>query len=97
MRSIKDVNKKYFITNKNDSVIFKDIDRVYYCGVLNLRDIFRREYPSHRYNSDSDLKYFYFGEREFKKIKDYHINNGLETIDYGWLVGSFDIKDFRYY
>lgn len=96
MRKIKDIiiSKKYFISNKNDCAVFKDVDGKGYTAVWSLiSSLFNSygEFPIHPYDFNVDLKYFWFGKSTFRKIREYHINNRLNEIDYKWLRTNFKV------
>lgn len=93
MRKIKDITfgKKYFITNGNSVMIFKGVDEYHYKGIWRLSN---QSYVDGmvRPHSIADLKYFWFREATFKMVREYHINNRLDLIDYKWLRESFNIN-----
>jgi hypothetical protein len=98
MRTLKGVNfgKKYFISNRNDISIFKDIDKIYYTAVWSVNNGSYCQCPQHPYRDSDGFKCFRFGESEFQTIREYHINNELFSIDYEWLKITFNLKNFRY-
>lgn len=93
MREIKDITlgRKYFITNGNSVMIFKGVDRYHYKTIWRILSRSYVDGTIHPHNS-SDIKYFWFGESKFKMIREYHINNRLDLIDYKWLRESFNIN-----
>jgi hypothetical protein len=98
MRTLKGVNfgKKYFISNRNDISIFKDIDKIYYTAVWSINNGSYCQCPQHLYRDSDSFKCFRFGESVFQTIREYHINNELFSIDYEWLKITFNLKNFRY-
>jgi len=91
MRSIKEIKKKYFISNKNHCSVFKDLDGKGYTAVWSFLSNSYREFPIHPYDFNVDLKCFWFDESTFRKIREYHINNRLNEIDYEWLRTNFKV------
>lgn len=92
MRKVGEVIKiKYFISDRNGTMIFKDVDKKCYTGVWSCLYHSYRECPKHPYSSPETFKCFWFGESTFKKIMDYHVNNRLFEIDYKWLRVNFKV------
>lgn len=98
MRTLKRINigKKYFISNLNDVMIFKDIDEMNYSALWSVDSQSYGDFPQHRHKYSDGMKFFKFNEYEFKKIRDYHINNRKFRIDYKWLEITFNLSDFKY-
>jgi hypothetical protein len=93
MRKVGEIIKiKYFISNKNGSMIFKDVDGNHYKGIWSCISHLYRECPEHPYSPTETFKSFWFGESKFKKIREYHISNDLIEIDYKWLRGNFNVN-----
>jgi hypothetical protein len=92
MRKVGEIIKiKYFISNKNGCMIFKDVDGKGYTGVWSCLSYSYKECPKHPYSSPETFKCFWFGESTFRKIREYHINNRLFEIDYKWLRSNFKV------
>lgn len=93
MRKIKDIiiSKKYFISNKNDCAVFKDVDGKGYTAVWSCLSHSYKECPKHPYSSPETFKFFWFGESTFRMIREYHTNNRLIVIDYKWLRTNFKV------
>lgn len=90
MRSIKELKKKYFISNKNHCSVFKDVDGKGYTVVWSFFNSYG-ECPIHPYSSPETFKCFWFDKLTFKMIREYHINNRLNEIDYEWLRNNFNV------
>ena len=92
MRKVGEVIKsKYFISDRNGTMIFKDVDKKCYTGVWSCLYHSYREGKKHPYSSPETFKFFWFGESTFKKIREYHTNNRLFEIDYKWLRSNFKV------
>lgn len=93
MRKIKDIiiSKKYFISNKNDCAVFKDVDGKGYTAVWSCLSRSYIECPKYLYSPPETFKFFWFGKSTFRKIREYHINNRLNEIDYKWLRTNFKV------
>lgn len=92
MRKVGEVIKiKYFISNKNGCMIFKDVDGKGYTGVWSCLSRSYKECLTHPYSPPETFKLFWFGESTFRKIREYHINNRLSEIDYKWLRTNFKV------
>jgi hypothetical protein len=93
MIKIKDINigKKYFISNKNGGMIFKDVDGKGYTRVWSCLSRSYHILPKDPYSSTDTFKFFWFGESTFRKIRGYHTNNRLTVIDYKCLRTNFNV------